>query len=69
MYSMMPTSMGPGMDPLSFLVISTSIDLVHSVSIHSSAKNSALWDAKASNAAWEKIILLTLEDYPAKGDN
>lgn len=50
MYIMMPTSMGPGIDPLSFLVISSSIDLVHSVSIHSSARNSALWDASASNA-------------------
>lgn len=50
MYIMIPTSIGPGMDPLSFLVISSNIDLVHSVSIHSSAKNSALCDASASNA-------------------
>lgn len=50
MYNMIPHSIGPGMDPLSFLVISSSIDLVQSVSIHSSAKNSALCDANASNA-------------------
>lgn len=50
MYNMMPHSIGPGIDPLSFLVISSSIDFVQSVSIHSNAKNSALWDAKASKA-------------------
>lgn len=42
MYNMMPHSIGPGIDPLSFLVISSSIDFVQSVSIHSNAKNSAL---------------------------
>lgn len=50
MYNIMPASIGPGMDPLSFLVISSKIDLVHSVSIHSNAKNSALWDANANKA-------------------
>lgn len=54
MYNMIPTSMGPGMDPLSFLVISSKIDRVQLVSIHSSARNSALWDASANNAVHGK---------------
>lgn len=47
---MIPHSIGPGIDPLSFLVISSNIDRVHSVSIHSKAKNSARCEASASNA-------------------
>lgn len=66
MYNIIPHSIGPGIDPLSFLVISSSIDLVQSVSIHSSAKNSALCDASASNAIniyKYKIYLLSKNKY------
>lgn len=54
--------MGPGMDPLSFLVISSSIDRVQSVSIHSSARNSALWDANANNAVHGKYDINPLSN-------